>query len=89
MRYDGRDHAANNRNLKAPQVKEFSPRLRASHVNAGTSVPRQQLSWSNRPRPVHRHPPVRVKQGTRRGLSLGGLALAAVLAQRSSLAAIS
>ncbi len=60
--------------------------LRASHVNTGTSVPREELARPDRQGPVARHPRLQVTAEAGAVTAYGGLALATALVRRLDLA---
>jgi hypothetical protein len=60
-------------------VKEHTARLRASHVNQGTSVPRSQLRSPRTSGPSFRHPTLQVSEERGEATAYGGLSLATAL----------
>lgn len=60
-------------------MKEHTARLRASHVNQGTSIPRSQLRSPRTSGPVFRHPKLQVSEERGEATAYGGLSLAATL----------
>jgi hypothetical protein len=60
-------------------VKEHTARLRASHVNPGTSVPRSQLRSPRTSGPTFRHPTLHVSEERGEATAYGGLSLATAL----------
>ena len=66
----------------APQVKEHTSPVRASHVNQGTSISRSKLGSTKTQGPVFRHPKLRVCEERGEATAYGGLSLAATLMAR-------
>ncbi len=60
-------------------MKEHTSRLRASHVNQGTSVRRSRLRSPTRAGRVFRHPKLQVSEERGEATAYGGLSLAAAL----------
>jgi hypothetical protein len=66
-------------------VNQLTLDIRSSHVNSGTSIPREELAWPPGPGRVLRHPKLHVAEERGEVTSYGGLAVAAGLARKLGL----
>ena len=79
MRYCWVCEDSTGRTKRGLQVNQLTLDLRSSHVNSGTSIPREALAWPGRAGQVLRHPRLHIAEERGEVTPYGGLAVAANL----------